>query len=85
LSGVSREVFIVARNCPEIYRYLTQTFADADNVQVIWDRRDADRRRGERQAAGEGRAAERRRAERRQRAVIDAELKTHGYAFLTFD
>jgi hypothetical protein len=77
---VAREVFIVARNCPEIYRYLTQTFADADNVQVIWDRREVDRR-----GASGGRSAERRRADRRQRAAIEAELKGHGYAFLTVE
>ena len=80
---MSREVFIVARSCPEIYRYLTQTFADADNVQVIWDRRDTERRRGARMGAAGGRPPERRRTERRQRATIDAELKAYGYAFLT--
>ena len=82
---MTREVFIVARNCPEIYRYLTQTFADADNVQVIWDRRDSDRRGGERKGSGSGRSAERRRTDRRQRATIDAELKAYGYAFLTLE
>ncbi|MGH7355458.1 MAG: hypothetical protein ACRELS_12895 [Candidatus Rokuibacteriota bacterium] len=77
---MTREIFIVARNCPEIYRYLTQTFAGAENVQVIWDRREVERRG----AAGR-RSAERRRADRRQRAAIDAELKAYGYAFLSVD
>ncbi len=81
---MTREVFIVARNCPGIYRYLTQTFAGAENVQVIWDRRDTDRRGIERRGAAQG-SAERRRAERRQRATINAELKAYGYAFLTLD
>ena len=80
-----REVFIVARNCPEIYRYLTQTFADADNVQVIWDRRATDRRGSGRWDAKTGPSAERRRLDRRQRATIEAELKAYGYAFLSLD
>src|SRR2546425_4038202 len=39
-----REIFIVARDRSDLYRYLSQTFSDAENVQVIWDRRGADRR-----------------------------------------
>jgi hypothetical protein len=74
-----REIFIVARDRPDLYRYLSQTFSDAENVQVIWDRR-----------AGERRAArvavhnpERRRGERRRRAAVEQELRNVGYAFIT--
>ena len=42
-----REVFVVARDRPDLYRYLSQTFADAKNVEVIWDRRTEERRRAE--------------------------------------
>ena len=38
-----REVFVVARDRPDLYRYLSQTFADAKNVEVIWDRRTEER------------------------------------------
>jgi hypothetical protein len=76
-----REIFIVARDRPDLYRYLSQTFADAENVQVIWDRR-----AGERRAASTGaRRPERRRAERRRRASVEQELRTVGYAFISID
>jgi hypothetical protein len=74
-----REVFIVARDRPDLYRYLSQTFADADNVQVIWDRR-AGERRGNSIAAW---VPERRVAERRRRGAVAQELRAVGYAFIT--
>jgi len=76
-----REIFIVARDRPDLYRYLSQTFADAQNVQVIWDRRGGDRRSAADAVAG--RSLERRHAERRQRASVDNELHTVGYAFIS--
>jgi hypothetical protein len=73
------EIFIVARDRPDLYRYLSQTFADAENVQVIWDRRAGERR----VASSEARRPERRRGERRRRAGLEQELRTVGYAFIT--
>jgi hypothetical protein len=76
-----REIFIVARDRPDLYRYLSQTFADAENVQVIWDRR-----AGERRATSiEARRPERRRTERRRRASVEQELRTVGYAFISIE
>jgi hypothetical protein len=75
-----REIFIVARDRPDLYRYLSQTFSDAENVQVIWDRR-----AGERRAAAAVHNPERRRAERRRRAAVEQELRNVGYAFITID
>lgn len=76
-----REVFIVARDRPDLYRYLSQTFADADNVQVIWDRRTGERRTNR----GAARVPERRLAERRRRAAVEQELRMVGYAFITIE
>ena len=76
-----REIFIVARDRPDLYRSLSQTFADAENVQVIWDRRAGERRA----ASTEARRPERRRAERRRRASVEQELRTVGYAFISID
>ena len=73
-----REIFIVARDRPDLYRYHSQTFSDAENVQVIWDRRDGDRR-----DIAAGRPLERRHSERRRRASVEHELRTVGYAFIS--
>jgi hypothetical protein len=75
-----RELFIVARDRSDLYRYLSQTFADAENVEVIFDRRAAERRE-----AGTQPQPDRRRRERRSRPAVDEELRTVGYAFLVLD
>lgn len=73
-----RELFIVARDRPDLYRYLTQTFADAENVQVVWDRRADERRR-----IGPAAGTDRRHADRRAHPHVEAELRAVGYAFLS--
>jgi len=75
-----RELFIVARDRADLYRYLSQTFADAENVEVIWDRREGERRR-----ISNGSTPERRRRDRRVRLGVDEDLRTVGYAFLALD
>jgi hypothetical protein len=75
-----RELFIVARDRADLYRYLSQTFADAENVEVIWDRRADERRR-----ISDGATPERRRRERRLRLNVDEELRTVGYSFLALE
>jgi hypothetical protein len=77
---VRRELFIVARDRADLYRYLSQTFADAENVEVIWDRRGGERRR-----FADGARTERRRRERRMRLTVDEDLRTVGYSFLALD
>ena len=66
---MSREIFVVARDRPDLFRYLSATFAEADNVQVILDRRTTI-------VAG-------RPDERRARPKADEELRSVGYAFIT--
>jgi hypothetical protein len=78
-----REIFIVARDRPDLYRYLSQTFADAENVQVIWDRRSGERRATARPHMVSGRPFERRHGDRRRRASVEHELRTVGYAFIS--
>jgi hypothetical protein len=77
---VRRELFIVARERSDLYRYLSQTFADAENVEVIFDRRSAERR-----DLTTATSPERRRRERRCRPNVDEEVRTVGYAFLVLD
>ena len=67
---MSREIFVVARDRPDLFRYLSETFAEADNVDVILDRR-----------TGEDRAA--RLHERRARPKVEEDLRSVGYAFIT--
>jgi hypothetical protein len=74
---MSREIFVVARDRPDLYRYLSQTFADADNVQVILDRRSGDRRDG---GDGDGTPPA---EDRRGRPNVEHDLRSVGYAFIT--
>jgi hypothetical protein len=74
---MGRELFIVSRDRPDLYRYLTQTFGGAENVEVIWDRRV-----GERRHRSESATPDRRRAERRTRPSLDDDIRKVGYAFL---
>ena len=75
-----RELFIVARDRSDLYRYLSQTFADAENVEVIFDRRATERRDVTTPAH-----PERRRRERRAHPAVEEELRSVGYAFLVLD
>jgi hypothetical protein len=75
-----RELFVVARDRADLYRYLSQTFAEAENVDVSWDRRQGERRR-----LAYGVVLERRCGERRSRFAAEQELRTVGYAFLALD
>jgi hypothetical protein len=75
-----RELFIVAKERSDLYRYLSQTFSDADNVEVIFDRR-----AGERRGVVLPVRPERRRGERRNRLAVDEDLRSVGYAFLVLD
>ena len=71
---MSREIFVVARDRPDLFRYLSQTFAEADNVQVILDRRSGEPR-------GEGESPQG--LERRARPNVERDLRSVGYAFIT--
>ena len=75
-----RELFIVARDRADLYRYLSQTFADAENVEVIWDRREGERRR-----LSNGASPDRRRRDRLHHVSVEADLRAVGYAFLALD
>jgi hypothetical protein len=75
-----REVFVVAKDRPDLYRYLSQTFADAKNVEVIWDRRTEDRRH-----TTDAPPRNRRQSDRRTRKTDDDEMRRVGYVFLTVD
>jgi hypothetical protein len=78
---MGRDLFIVSRDRADLYRYLSQTFAHAENVEIIWDRRFGERR----VRSSEGATPERRRADRRTRPTVQNDLEMVGYSFLALD
>jgi hypothetical protein len=67
---MNREIFVVARDRPDLFRYLSETFAEADNVDVILDRRTS-------------RADADPIEDRRARPQAEEDLRSIGYAFIT--
>ena len=75
---MGRTLFIVSRQCRDLYAYLTERFATDDAVEVILDRRVLERRR-----SPDSPTLERRRADRRRRPEVEEELQTRSHAILT--
>ena len=75
---MGRTLFIVSREHPDLYAYLRERFASDRGVEVVLDRRVAQRRRHD--AAHQ---VERRRAERRTRPEVELELQSRSHAILT--
>ncbi len=73
---LGRLLFIVGPERRALYDSLRRTFANDDFVQVVLDRRTAERRR----RRPRGRDSERRQAERRAEREIDRQLGVRGYA-----
>jgi len=71
-----RCLFIVARDQPNVWRFLKQDFAGDARVQVILDRR-----RGERRKHGQTHEPDRRQADRR-RAAIDTDLRYRSFVII---
>ena len=71
-----RELFIVGRDHPSVYRYLAARFTESA-VEVIVDRRVEQRRQSE-----QGRDPDRRHSDRRRRHHVDIEIGRYGYTFV---
>jgi len=78
---MARHLFLVSRHETRLHEYLLERFRDDGNVEVILDRRCAERRR---RSPGHGQEADRRRSERRTRREIDLELQVRSHVILTF-
>jgi hypothetical protein len=72
---MTRRLFIVARDNPDLAGYLRERFES--EVEVLLDRRQGERRRLE-----AGPVSDRRRADRRSRPEIDKEVRLTSYAFV---
>ena len=77
---MGRNVFIVSRRHPDLYEYLRERFASDDAVEVILDRRVAQRRRSQTTFT-----TERRRGERRRRPEVEVELQTRSHAIIAIE
>lgn len=75
---IRRILFIVGQGRRALYDSLRRTFADDDFVQVVLDRRVADRRRRRPRPP----RTERRQTERRAEEEIERQLHARGYAVL---
>ena len=76
---IRRLLFIVGSRRPEFYESLRRTFRGDDTVQVVLDRRRAERRAG-RRAGGRTAARDQRVAERRDHLEIEWHIRARGYA-----
>jgi len=76
--AVPRHLVLVARDKPELARDLQAAFARDPEVEVLMDRRLAERRRNP-----AGLVPDRRRTDRRARPQVDVELKLASYASVT--
>jgi hypothetical protein len=92
---VAQHLFIVSRQQPDLFSYLTREFSAESEVTVIIDRRQGQRRANGDRAADEERAANaeraaneararenRRQSDRRRKAELVGQLSTLGYAFV---
>ena len=78
--AVTGHLFIVSRQEPQLFAYLSREFASEDDVQVILDRRVGDRRK-----STVTHPVERRQADRRTLAHVPRQISSLGYAFVRVD
>jgi hypothetical protein len=79
---VGQHLFIVSRQQPDLYSYLTREFSEEPDVRVILDRRYGDRRQNGGEALAHG---ERRQGQRREKPDVAGQLSTLGYAFVRLE
>jgi len=70
---MARFIYVVDRSRPDLQERLSADYAGQD-VQVVRNRREGERRQGT-----QGRASDQRRGDRRRQRALDEELRTEGY------
>jgi len=78
---VAKQILVVARDRQKLYEYAKRAFSGNASVEVILDRRNAERRRS-RDGSG---TPERRRGDRRLMLEIDNHLRALGWAVVRLD
>lgn len=80
-SAMPRHLFIVSRQFPDLYGFLTERFSDDDKAAVILDRRVGERRLMPAvQGAQNGRRGH---VDRRRRGHLDEDLRTQAHVVVT--
>lgn len=82
---MAQHLFIVSRQQPDLYSYLSREFSAESEVTVIVDRRKGERRtNGSAVANGSGARTQenRRQSDRRNKTELGGQLSTLGYAFV---
>ena len=77
---MAQHLFIVSRQQPDLFSYLTREFSAEPDVTIIVDRRQGERRT--RSDEADGAAENRRQRDRRLKAELESNLSTLGYAFV---
>jgi hypothetical protein len=72
-----RYLFIVSRRDRSLYQYAVRVFGRTPEIQVIYDRRQVERRR-----TSQTPAVDRRRSDRRVRTQVDADIRDYGSAMV---
>jgi hypothetical protein len=73
----TRYLFIVSRRDRSLYQYAVRVFSRTPEIQVIYDRRQSERRR-----TSQTPPVDRRRGDRRVRAQVDADIRDYGSAMV---
>jgi len=76
----AKQLIVVARDQQRLYEYARRAFAGNPTVEIVLDRRRAERRRED-----ELRTPERRRGDRRVTLEVDDRLRTTGWAIVRLD
>ncbi|HEX2439997.1 MAG TPA: hypothetical protein VHT71_16930 [Methylomirabilota bacterium] len=76
---MAQHLFIVSRQQPDLFSYLTREFSAEPDVTIIVDRRQGERRVRREDTNGTG---NRRQSDRRLKAELESNLSTLGYAFV---
>jgi len=79
-NAVSKHLFIVSRQQPDLFSYLHREFREEPDVRVILDRRVGERRQRSNAPAYDH--ADRRHGQRRGNTEIGSQLSSMGYAFV---
>ena len=77
----AKQILVVARDRQKLYEYAKRAFSGNSSVEVILDRRTAERRRSPDRSG----APERRRGDRRLMLEIDNHLRAMGWAIVRLD